>query len=61
MIVVRLPPHMEQQLGDLSEKTSRTKSFYVRLAIEKFLETMDRSLRIPTASRDPIKKSPMRS
>jgi RHH-type rel operon transcriptional repressor/antitoxin RelB len=38
MISVRLPESVERRLASLAEKTGRSKSYYVRLAIEEFLE-----------------------
>jgi RHH-type rel operon transcriptional repressor/antitoxin RelB len=33
-----LPESVERRLASLAEKTGRSKSYYVRLAIEEFLE-----------------------
>ena len=41
MVAVRLPQEMEKRLNDLSRKTGRTKSFYIRQALEKHLEEME--------------------
>ena len=38
MIAVRLPIDIEKKLDQLAAKTNRTKSYYVRKAIEEFLE-----------------------
>jgi len=38
MIAVRLPKKLETQLDQLAEKTHRTKSYYVRRALEEFFE-----------------------
>ncbi len=38
MISVRLPEAVERRLASLAEKTGRSKSHYVRLAVEEFLE-----------------------
>jgi len=38
MLAIRLPEQLENKLKDLSEKTNRSKSYYVRLALEEFLE-----------------------
>ena len=38
MLAVRLPEKLEHKLDDLATQTGRTKSFYVRKAVEEFLE-----------------------
>lgn len=38
MLAVRLPNVLEQKLDNLTKKTGRSKSYYVRQAIEQFLE-----------------------
>ena len=38
MIAVRLPESIEKRLDQLAVKTNRTKSYYIRKAIEEFLE-----------------------
>lgn len=38
MLTVRLDPELEDRLNELSEATGRSKSYYVRQAIEEFLE-----------------------
>ena len=38
MFAMRLPEHLENRLNRLSEKTGRTKSYYVKKALEAFLE-----------------------
>jgi len=38
MLALRIPENLEQRLINLSEKTGRSKSYYVRKAIENFLE-----------------------
>lgn len=38
MIAVRLPIDVEKKLDQLAARTHRTKSYYVRKAIEEFLE-----------------------
>lgn len=38
MLAVRLPEKLEHKLDNLAEQTGRSKSFYVRKAIEEFLE-----------------------
>ena len=41
MVAVRLPQEMEKRLNVLSRKTGRTKSFYIRQALEEHLEEME--------------------
>ena len=41
MLSVRLEAEIEDRLGKLSARTGRTKSYYVREAIERFLEDME--------------------
>lgn len=38
MLAVRLDPKMEEELNKLSKETGRSKSYYVKQAIENFLE-----------------------
>ncbi|MBW8308635.1 MAG: anti-toxin [Candidatus Paracaedibacteraceae bacterium] len=38
MLTVRVPDSMEKQLGDLALKTNRSKSYWVKKAIEELLE-----------------------
>jgi RHH-type rel operon transcriptional repressor/antitoxin RelB len=41
MLVLRLPPDVEQRLTDLAQKTGRTKTYYARKAIVEALEDME--------------------
>lgn len=41
MIAIRLPKEIEGRLADLARKTGRTKSFYVRQALEEHLEDLE--------------------
>ena len=41
MVAVRLPQEIEDRLTVLSKKTGRTKSFYIRQALEEHLEDME--------------------
>ena len=41
MVAVRLPQEMEDRLATLAEKTGRSKSFYIRQALEEHLEEME--------------------
>jgi RHH-type rel operon transcriptional repressor/antitoxin RelB len=41
MLVLRLPPDVEQRLSDLAQKTGRTKTYYARKAIVEALEDME--------------------
>ena len=38
MIAVRLPEELERRLDELAAQTGRSRSYYVRRAIEEFLE-----------------------
>ena len=38
MLAVRLPEKLEHRLSNLADQTGRTKTYYVRKAIEEFLE-----------------------
>ncbi len=38
MLAVRLPKELEERLEQLAKETNRSKSYYVRKAIEEFLE-----------------------
>lgn len=41
MLAVRLPRDMEKRLGALAKRTGRTKSFYVRQALEENFDDME--------------------
>ena len=41
MVAVRLTKEIEDRLDSLAEKTGRTKSFYIRQALEEYLEEME--------------------
>ncbi|MGE4266714.1 MAG: DUF6290 family protein [Deferribacterales bacterium] len=41
MLTVRLPEEIEARLNELSEKTGRPKSYYIREAVENYLEDME--------------------
>lgn len=38
MVAVRLPKELEKRLERFANKTHRTKSYYIRKALEQFLE-----------------------
>ncbi len=41
MMTIRLPEEMEKRLSQLAKDTHRTKSYYVKRAIEEFLENQE--------------------
>lgn len=41
MLAIRLQPDLEERLAALARKTGRTKTFYVREAIEQHLEDLE--------------------
>lgn len=41
MLAVRIPEESEQRLSHLAAETGRSKAFYVREAIERYLEEME--------------------
>lgn len=41
MLVIRIPPDIERRLQQLAQKTGRTKSYYAREAILRFIEDME--------------------
>ena len=41
MVAVRLTKEIEDRLSSLAKKTGRTKSFYIRQALEEHLEEME--------------------
>ena len=41
MVAIRLPQELESRLNILSHKTGRTKSFYIRQALEEHLEELE--------------------
>ena len=41
MLAIKLPSEINERLNDLAKKTGRTKSFYAREAILKYLEDLE--------------------
>jgi RHH-type rel operon transcriptional repressor/antitoxin RelB len=41
MLALRLPPEIEKRLDTLAKKTGRTKSFYAREAILRYIEDLE--------------------
>ena len=41
MLAIRLPDAIEKRLGQLAEKTGRTKTFYVKEAVLNYLEDLE--------------------
>ena len=41
MLALRIPEDIEKRLNDLARKTGRTKTYYAREAILRFLEDME--------------------
>ena len=41
MVAIRLPQELEARLNALALKTGRTKSFYIRQALEEHLEELE--------------------
>ena len=41
MLTIKLPSEINERLNDLAKKTGRTKSFYAREAILKYLEDLE--------------------
>jgi len=55
MLSVRLPQDLEKRLTHLSQVTKRPKSYYVREAIERFLEDIEDVYLAETAYEDFLK------
>jgi len=51
MLTVRLPEEIENRLNALAEQTGRPKSYYVKEAIENYLEDMEDLYAAETAYR----------
>ena len=41
MLAIRLPEDMERRLSDLAKSTGRTKTYYAREAIARYLEDLE--------------------
>ena len=41
MLSVRLPKNLENRLGNLAKATKRPKSFYIREALERYMEDIE--------------------
>jgi RHH-type rel operon transcriptional repressor/antitoxin RelB len=52
MLAVRLQPEIEARLDALAKKTGRTKTHFVREAIEEYLEEMEDYYRAETSWRE---------
>ena len=52
MLTVRLSPEIENRLNLLSQKTHRSKSFYVQKAISEFLEEQEEYIMAAAALED---------
>lgn len=52
MLGVRVGDDIERRLAALSESTGRTKSFYVRQALDRYLDEMEALARAEAALRD---------
>ncbi len=44
MLGVRLPEHLDKRLDTLATKTRRAKSFYVKEALEKYLDAYEETI-----------------
>jgi len=55
MLSVRLPENLENQLTLLAKETKRPKSYYVREALERFLEDIEDAYLAESAYEDFIK------
>ena len=49
MVTLRLPEHMEQRLNYLATSTKRTKTFFIREALERTLSDMEDAYLAETA------------
>ena len=49
MVTLRLPEHMEQRLNHLATSTKRTKTFFIREALERTLSDMEDAYLAETA------------
>ena len=49
MVTLRLPEHMEQRLNHLASTTKRTKTFFIREALERTLSDMEDAYLAETA------------
>ena len=41
MLAIRLPEDLDKRLTELAERTGRTKSHYVRAALEEYLDDLE--------------------
>lgn len=56
MLGVRLPEKLDQRLGQLAEKTHRAKSFYVKEALEAYLDAYESELVAIADYEDQVRK-----
>ncbi len=56
MLSVRLNADLEEKLDKLSESTSRSKSFYVKQALERYLKDVDDYFEVKSRDNNPENK-----
>lgn len=59
MLAVRLPEDIEQRIEALAQQTGRTKSFYVREAIQEYLDDMEDYYLAETRRKQPQPSIPL--
>lgn len=60
MLTVRLPAAMEKRLERLARRTGRAKSFYVKRALQEFLDEQEDYLVAVSRLEDPMPPIPLR-
>jgi len=59
MLAVRLPEDIEQRIEALAQQTGRTKSFYVREALQEYLDDMEDYYLAETRRKQPLPGIPL--
>ncbi len=59
MLAIRLPKEIEDRLADLSVKTGRTKTYYVREAILEYIDDLEDIYLVQERIKKPVRKMTM--
>ena len=61
MLGVRLPEILDHRLGQLAEKTHRAKSFYVKEALEAYLDAHEEALLAVARYEEQVRKGTLKT
>lgn len=61
MLGVRLPEELDRRLSLLAEKTHRSKSFYVKEALQAYLDDYEKILEVVSEYEDQVRKGTLKT